>query len=56
MVKEMAPDPPRRIARLSCDSILPTEERAILERATRTCPVAETLRGRVEMTFVLRYE
>jgi uncharacterized OsmC-like protein len=60
VTKEMAADPPRRIARLACGFILPAalpdHERKLLERAARTCPVTETLRGRVEMEFVFRYE
>jgi uncharacterized OsmC-like protein len=60
VTKEMAPDPPRRIARLDCAFVLPAalgaDDRALLERAARTCPVTETLRGRVEMAFEFRYE
>jgi len=51
--KEMSADLPRRIARLSARIVfsrpLDERQRAKLENAAKTCPVHQTLQGKVEM-------
>ena len=51
--KEMSADLPRRIARLSARIVfsrpLGERQRAKLENAAKTCPVHQTLQGKVEM-------
>ena len=56
--KHMVADPRRRIGRLPLEITIPgtptEEQRNKLESAARTCPVAESIRGDIEvpMTFV----
>ena len=51
--KEMSADLPRRIAKLSARIVFPRPldetQRAKLENAAKTCPVHQTLHGKVEM-------
>jgi len=51
--KEMSADLPRRIAKLSARIVFPRpldeRQRAKLENAAKTCPVHQTLHGKVEM-------
>jgi uncharacterized OsmC-like protein len=60
VTKEMVADPQRRIGRLDTTIWLPasiaTEERAVLERAGRTCPVHKSLRPDVEAPIEFVYE
>ncbi len=57
--KEMAAQPPRRIAKLSTRIVMPkglTEtQKTKLERAAHTCPVHQTLQGNVEMPIEFVY-
>jgi putative redox protein len=57
--KEMSADPPRRIVKLAARIVLPQpldeRQRAKLERAARTCPVHQTLDGKVEMPMEFVY-
>lgn len=57
--KEMAADPPRRIARLSARIVMPrpleAKPRLKLENAAKTCPVHQTLQGKVEMPIEFVY-
>jgi putative redox protein len=61
ITKEMAPDLPRRIGRITLDFTLPPaaaaftdRDRDVLERAALTCPVALTLHPDIEQ--VVRFE
>jgi putative redox protein len=57
--KVMSADPPRRIARLATRIVMPkglTErQRAKLEKAAHTCPVHQTLQGKVDMLIEFVY-
>lgn len=57
--KEMSADPPRRIARLSARIVMPrpleAKLRLKLENAAKTCPVHQTLQGKVEMPIEFVY-
>ncbi len=57
--KEMSADLPRRIARLSARIVFPRpldeKQRAKLENAAKTCPVHQTLQGKVEMPMEFVY-
>lgn len=57
--KEMAADPPRRIARLAARVVFPRPldetQRTKLERAAKGCPVHQTLHGKVEMPVEFVY-
>ena len=57
--KEMSAEPPRRIARLTTRIVMPkglTElEKAKLEKAAHTCPVHQTLQGKVDMPIEFVY-
>ncbi len=50
--KEMTSAPTRRIARLSCELVIPLPsdhpQRAVLERAALTCPVHQSLHPEIE--------
>jgi putative redox protein len=57
--KEMSADPPRRIAKLVTRIVMPKglteQQRAKLEKAAHTCPVHQTLQGKVEMPIEFVY-
>jgi putative redox protein len=57
--KEMSADPPRRIARLVTRIVMPKglteQQRAKLEKAAHTCPVHQTLQGKVDMPVEFVY-
>jgi putative redox protein len=57
--KEMSAEPPRRIARLATQIVMPKglteQQRAKLEKAAHTCPVHQTLQGKVEMPIEFVY-
>jgi len=57
--KEMSADPPRRIARLVTRIEMPTglteQQRAKLEKTAHTCPVHQTLQGKVDMPIEFVY-
>ena len=57
--KEMSAEPPRRIARLTTRIVMPkglTElQKAKLEKAAHTCPVHQTLQGKVDMPIEFVY-
>ena len=57
--KEMSADPPRRIAKLSARIVFPRpldeRQRTKLENAAKTCPVHQTLHGKVEMPMEFIY-
>jgi len=57
--KEMSADPPRRIARLVTRIEMPTglteQQRAKLEKTAHTCPVHQTLQGKVDMPVEFVY-
>jgi len=57
--KEMSADPPRRIARLITRIVMPkglTEpQKAKLEKAAHTCPVHQTLQGKVDLPIEFVY-
>ena len=57
--KEMSPDPPRRIAQLSARIVFPRpldeRQRTKLENAAKSCPVHQTLHGKVEMPMEFIY-
>lgn len=59
VAKHMVADPRRRIGRLDVTfdmaAGIPIEHRADLERAARTCPVAESISGRIELPIAFRY-
>lgn len=58
VAKEMTQTPPRRIARLTCEIVMPLPathpRREVLERVALTCPVHQSLHPDVEkpITFV----
>ena len=58
--KHMSPDAPRRIARIEVALQLPAAlaaaDRALLERAARTCPVALSLHPDVDKQLIFSYE
>ena len=57
--KTMSADPPRRIAKLSTKIVMPKglteQQRAKLEKAAHTCPVHQTLQGKVDMPIEFVY-
>jgi putative redox protein len=57
--KEMSAEPPRRIARLATRIVMPTglaeQKKTKLEKAAHTCPVHQTLQGKVEMPIEFVY-
>lgn len=57
--KEMSAEPPRRIARLVTRIEMPKglteQQRAKLEKTAHTCPVHQTLQGRVDMPVEFVY-
>lgn len=57
--KEMSADPPRRIARLITRIVMPRglteQQKAKLEKAAHTCPVHQTLQGKVDMPIEFVY-
>ena len=57
--KVMSADPPRRIAKLETRIVMPKglteQQRAKLERAAHTCPVHQTLHGKVDMPIEFVY-
>jgi putative redox protein len=57
--KEMAAEPPRRIARLTTRIVMPKglteQQKAKLEKAAHTCPVHQTLHGNVEIPIEFVY-
>jgi len=57
--KEMSAEPPRRIARLITRIVMPkglTElQKAKLEKAAHTCPVHQTLQGKVDLPIEFVY-
>jgi len=57
--KEMSAEPPRRIARLITRIVMPkglTEpQKAKLEKAAQTCPVHQTLQGKVDLPIEFVY-
>jgi putative redox protein len=59
VTKEMSPQPPRRIAKITCEFNLPVkptlEQRLKLENAARTCPVHRALHGNVEVPLVFHW-
>ena len=59
VTKEMSPQPPRRIAKLTTRIIMPAgleeKQKVKLEKAAHTCPVHQTLQGNVEMPIEFMY-
>jgi len=59
VTKEMSPQPPRRIAKLTTRIIMPAgleeKQKVKLEKAAHTCPVHQTLQGNVEMPIEFVY-
>ena len=57
--KEMSAEPPRRIARLITRIEMPKglteQQRAKLEKTAHTCPVHQTLQGKVDMPVEFVY-
>jgi putative redox protein len=57
--KEMSVEPPRRIARLVTRIAMPQglteQQKAKLEKAAHTCPVHQTLQGRVDLPIEFVY-
>jgi putative redox protein len=57
--KEMSAEPPRRIARLATRIVMPDrlteQQKTKLEKAAHTCPVHQTLQGKVEMPIEFVY-
>lgn len=57
--KEMSAEPPRRIARLATRIVMPNglaeQQKTKLEKAAHTCPVHQTLQGKVEMPVEFVY-
>ncbi len=57
--KEMSAEPPRRIARLITRIVMPKgltdQQKAKLEKAAHTCPVHQTLQGKVDMPIEFIY-
>ena len=57
--KEMSAEPPRRIARLITRIEMPEglteQQRAKLEKTAHTCPVHQTLQGKVDMPIEFVY-
>lgn len=57
--KEMSADPPRRIAKLTTRIVMPKglteQQRAKLEKVAHTCPVHQTLQGKVDMPIEFVY-
>jgi putative redox protein len=58
--KEMAAEPPRRIARLITRIEMPKglteQQRVKLEKTAHTCPVHQTLQGKVDMPVEFVYQ
>jgi putative redox protein len=59
VLKEMAPQPVRRIARLTVEFAVPgelsAEQRQLLENAAHTCPVHKSLHPDVEIRTAFRW-
>jgi uncharacterized OsmC-like protein len=59
VIKEMSPQPPRRIATLTTRIVMPAgldeKQKVKLEKAAHTCPVHQTLQGNVEMPIEFVY-
>ena len=59
VTKEMAAEPPRRIAKLTTRIVMPRgldeRQKAKLEKAAHTCPVHQTLQGNVDMPIEFVY-
>ena len=57
--KEMSAEPPRRIAKLITRIVMPQrlteQQRAKLEKAAHTCPVHQTLQGKVDLPIEFVY-
>lgn len=57
--KEMSAEPPRRIARLATRIVMPKgltdQQKVKLEKAAYTCPVHQTLQGKVDMPVEFVY-
>ncbi len=57
--KEMSAEPPRRIARLATRIVMPKgltdQQKVKLEKAAYTCPVHQTLQGKVELPIEFVY-
>ena len=57
--KEMSADPPRRIAKLTTRITMPAglteQQKSKLEKAAHTCPVHQTLHGKVELPIEFVY-
>jgi len=57
--KEMSAEPPRRIAKLTTQIVMPKglteQQRTKLEKAAYTCPVHQTLHGNVELPIEFVY-
>lgn len=57
--KEMSAEPPRRIAKLTTRIVMPEglteQQRAKLEKAAYTCPVHQTLQGKVDLPIEFVY-
>ena len=57
--KEMSAEPPRRIAKLITRIVMPKgltdQQKAKLEKAAHTCPVHQTLEGKVELPIEFVY-
>ncbi len=57
--KEMSAEPPRRIAKLTTRIVMPEglteQQRAKLEKVAHTCPVHQTLQGKVDMPIEFVY-
>jgi putative redox protein len=55
----MSTEPPRRIARLATRIVMPTglteQQKAKLEKAAHTCPVHQTLQGKVDLPIEFVY-
>ena len=58
--KEMTSSPPRRIARLTVDvhvpGNFPEEQRQLLEKAARSCPVEKSLHPDIEVPLTFHWE
>jgi putative redox protein len=57
--KTMSAEPPRRIAKLATRIVMPKglteQQRAKLEKAAHTCPVHQTLQGKVDLPIEFVY-
>ena len=59
VTKDMSPQPPRRIAKLTTRIVMPAgldeKHKVKLEKAAHACPVHQTLQGNVEMPIEFIY-